>query len=159
MLRLTLVLVFASITRAQVLPPVLQVYRGPVHATQSVSALADINGDGVDEFIVGEPFFAGPFTGRVVVVSGADGRQLHRFASPATSTTFGSSVADAGDADGDGVHDIVVGAFGGGAFPPNGSTSSVSLYSGRTGLLIRRTNGKLLRPDRGLRRWGRGRGR
>ena len=73
-------------------------------------ASADVNGDGFPDIVVG----AGPGGGpRVSVFDGLDGRQLRTFFAFESSFTGGVSVA-AGDVNGDGVTDIVVGAGPGG---------------------------------------------
>ena len=97
----------------------------------AVSELRDIDRDRVTDVIVGEPATASG--GSVHVLSGRTGRLLHRFDGVA-GDFFGGAVADAGDTNRDGVHDIVVGA-------PNNPTTvfgrgRASLYSGRTGRLL-----------------------
>lgn len=74
-----------------------------------LAALADQNGDGVEELIVGERALP-PATPIVRVLSGSDGALLQSLAGPAGWPNFGEVVADAGDVDGDGWHDVVVGA-------------------------------------------------
>ncbi len=72
----------------------------------------DVNGDGVDDIIVGAPFHSGPATlaGRAMVFSGADGTLLHTFDGEESLNFFGTSVAIAGDVNGDGHADVLVGA-------------------------------------------------
>jgi len=50
------------------------------------------------------------FTGRVYVFSGQNGDTLHVFTGEAAHNYFGSSVASAGDVNGDGFDDLIVGA-------------------------------------------------
>lgn len=76
----------------------------------SVAAAGDVNGDGVGDFIVGVPG-ANSSAGSAFVFSGSDYRELFRFDGPAGSR-FGTSVAGAGDVDGDGHADLIVGAPG-----------------------------------------------
>ena len=97
----------------------------------AVSELGDVDGDGVEEAIVSEPYNgADTSTGTVYVYSGRTGRLLYRFDGE-PGDQYGFSIADAGDTNRDGVHDILVGAPGNGA-------GHVDLYSGRTGALLHR---------------------
>jgi hypothetical protein len=105
----------------------------------SVAFLGDVNGDGVVDFVTGGPTRVpgdapyAPGTGRVRVFSGADGSQLW-FVDGAPGALFGSSVADAGDVDGDGVDDVVVGA-------PLDGDGAAFVYSGASGQLLRTIRG------------------
>jgi hypothetical protein len=97
--------------------------QGPATFGWAVSELQDIDGDGVTDVIVGEPFRQPRFHGRLYVYSGATGAPLLS-AHGKPGDTLGYSIADGGDENGDGVHDIVGGAaFGGG-------TGRVYVYSG-----------------------------
>jgi hypothetical protein len=97
----------------------------------AVSELGDVDGDGVKEAIVGEPFSgADSSTGTTYVYSGRTGRLIYRF-DGAPGDENGFSMADAGDTNGDHVHDILVGS------PGNGG-GHVDVYSGRTGELLHR---------------------
>ncbi len=79
----------------------------------SVASAGDVNGDGFADVIVGAPL-VGTYTGRVhLFLGGATGLAT----TPATSITgsdpggnFGAMVASAGDVNGDGYADVVVGA-------------------------------------------------
>lgn len=88
----------------------------------------DVNGDGAGDVIAGAP------GGRHAhVYSGRDGRIIHTFESTDTTETFGNSASSAGDQDGDGVDDMIVGAPG-----AAGSTrpGRAYVYSGRSGRLL-----------------------
>jgi hypothetical protein len=95
----------------------------------SVASAGDVNGDGYSDVVVGAPY-AGGFTGRAYVYLGG-ARGLG--ASPATSLSgpdgrdgqYARSVAGAGDINGDGYADVVVGAYGVG-----GNTGRVYVYLG-----------------------------
>ncbi|HXJ65584.1 MAG TPA: integrin alpha [Actinomycetota bacterium] len=90
----------------------------------AVSELADVNGDGVTDAIVSAPLDGGSSTGAVYAYSGANGDLLDEFHGQ-PNDLFGYAVADAGDVNDDGVHDILVGARGGNeAFVFSGATGS-----------------------------------
>jgi hypothetical protein len=72
----------------------------------------DVDADGVPDVVVGLPRDAAAEggSGAVVVVSGANGALVQRLVAPAGGQSFGCSAAFAGDLDGDGLDDIVVGS-------------------------------------------------
>lgn len=72
----------------------------------AVSELRDVDGDGVTDFIVGDPTRAGG--GAVHVYSGASAELLFTAVRPAPNV-YGFAVGDAGDVDGDGTNDVIVG--------------------------------------------------
>ena len=98
----------------------------------AVSELADIDGDGVTDLIAGEPNTPDA-AGNTWVYSGRTGGVLHKF-SGAPGDNQGYAVADAGDTDGDGVHDVITGAPN---VDPAAGPGVAYLYSGRTGSLLR----------------------
>ncbi len=77
-----------------------------------VSGLGDLNADGYDDFIAGMSFsdFAGTDLGAARVYSGFDGSTIYTVAGTTPSAEFGSAVSDAGDVNGDGWLDFIVGA-------------------------------------------------
>ncbi len=89
----------------------------------ALAELQDIDADGVTDLIVADDPGGPAGTGAVYVYSGASGALLHQF-SEGAGGRFGYAIADAGDVDADGTHDIIVGR-------PGASTAYV--YSGATG--------------------------
>jgi len=87
-----------------------------------LSAIGDINGDGIQDLIVG----AWVGDGYAVVYSGADGSLIKRIdnPNPSLSSNFGESVSEAGDINGDGVPDFMVAADG------SPGAGSVYVFSG-----------------------------
>ncbi|MCC6676652.1 MAG: FG-GAP repeat protein [Phycisphaerales bacterium] len=77
-----------------------------------------------------------PAPGRVRIISGANGATIRELAGAAPGDRYGSSVAAAGDLDGDGRADLAVGAPGGGPVP-----ALVEIISAATGGLIRMVPG------------------
>ena len=80
----------------------------------SVSGAGDVNGDGLADVIVGAPFDDnnGTDSGSARVFSGVDGSVLFTFDGGSTGDRFGWSVSGAGDVNGDGIDDLIVGATG-----------------------------------------------
>ena len=96
----------------------------------AVSELTDIDHDRATDLIISEPATADG--GRTWVYSGRSGRKIYRL--PGEPGDFqGNAIADAGDTNGDGVHDIISGAIGGSG---NGGPGRAYLYSGRSGRLL-----------------------
>jgi len=114
------------------------------HFGHAMDHLADLDGDGLGDFVVSAPFaspggLAG--AGSAFVYSGATGSLLYTFHGEGAGDGFGSSLANIGDADGDGFDDIALGApfadFNG--LLDNGA---VYVYSGASGLLLNRFEGQ-----------------
>ena len=120
--------VFSGMTGA-----VLHTFRGDSTGDQlgrSVSAAGDVNNDGFDDLILGayRDDDGGADAGSARVCSGADGSVLFTFHGGAAGDSFGFAVDGAGDINGDGHDDLIIGSFGD---DPNGSMSgSAWLYSG-----------------------------
>lgn len=97
-----------------------------------VAAAGDVDRDGFDDVIAGtyKPFGIG----YAYVYSGKDGTVLHRFAGRSDEDRFGSAIAAAGDLDGDGFADLIVGACCDDTSGANAGSAWV--YSGRDGRQI-----------------------
>lgn len=76
----------------------------------SVAGIGDINQDGHDDVAVGAPLANG-VTGLVRIYSGADGAPFITLQGDIAGDLFGAFVGAAGDVDGDGYPDLVVGAI------------------------------------------------
>jgi len=108
----------------------------------AICFLGDVDGDGAEDYAVGGPRVENSggvgFEGRVFAIDGAGGTDLWTKSFGPAYSQLGWSVADVGDVDDDGVHDLLVGDrnAGGGwiVFP---GKAYIVLYSGRSGAKIR----------------------
>lgn len=102
-----------------------------------LSVPGDMDGDGVPDVYASDWQNAakGQATGRVYVHSGADGRRLFAFTGEGPGEGFGTSPSVAGDADGDGRADLIVGAWQYSGAVVSGGRAY--LYSGREGRLLK----------------------
>ncbi|MCP3915521.1 MAG: hypothetical protein GY711_08205 [bacterium] len=100
----------------------------------SVGGAGDVNADGHADLVVGARLNDSVFDqgGAAYVYSGADGSQLHAFYGAAENDRFGYSVSGAGDVNGDGNDDVLVGAKNGG---PN-HEGCVEVRSGLDGSIL-----------------------
>jgi len=109
---------------------------------QSVAGAGDVDLDGRADLIVGAPgvdlnnlFNAGS----AIVFSGCTGNPILRFDGQEAKGNLGNSVASAGDVDGDGVPDLIVGAPGENS---SSSAGSAFVFSGATGVRLFRFDGQ-----------------
>ena len=102
-----------------------------------VADAGDVDQDGYPDFIVGAKVAlngSGVPTGSARVYSGADESVIHEFFGQLYSDFFGVAVSTAGDLDGDGSPDILVGAPQENYAVPNDGV--VRVFSGQTGALL-----------------------
>jgi hypothetical protein len=104
----------------------------------AIADAGDTNRDGVHDIISGAPSQTGGGPGSAYLYSGRSGRLLHTFTGDAAGDQLGSAVSGAGDQNGDGWDDVLVGAQG---------ANAAYVFSGRTYKLIRRYDGE---PGDGL---------
>jgi FG-GAP repeat protein len=118
----------------------------------SVSGTGDINSDGFDDLVVGahgaDPG-ASSYAGSVYVYSGATGSLLQQWNGSVGYGYFGSSVHGAGDVNGDGFNDVIVGAPGVG-HGTVGDAGSAFVYSGSDGTLLYQWDGQLTGENLGI---------
>lgn len=111
------------------------------HAGWSAVGLPDLDGDGRGDYAVGAPDADGPVdgAGRVRVHSGLSGAVLHEWLGALQADGLGLSLAAAGDVDGDGTVDLLLGAW-----RADGLRGRVEVRSGASGALLREHKGSLL---------------
>jgi hypothetical protein len=82
------------------------------HFGESLASPGDVDGDGVQDILVGSPYaYNGDVQmGKAYLYSGQTGALLLEFSGIYAGGEFGSSVSGAGDYDGDGILDLLIGA-------------------------------------------------
>ena len=87
-------------------------YTSSEHLGTSIAAVGDVNGDGYQDVVIGAPQGSVERSGRVLVLLGGAtiSERTTEIPGPAPMGYFGQSVASAGDVNGDGLKDILVGA-------------------------------------------------
>ncbi len=100
----------------------------------SLAPLGDVDLDGFPDFAVGAPHLTTPGAGVVVVISGASGSPIYSLAGAPSGDRFGFAVASAGDLNGDGIQDLLVGSPGAGT--PGAAAGRVDVIDGVTGVVV-----------------------
>ena len=97
-----------------------------------IEAAGDVNRDGITDVVA-----SAPGIGKVYVFSGKDGKLLLTMTAENRADTFGGHVSGAGDVNGDGTADVLVGA------PDNNKQRGAAyVYSGKDGKLLVKLTGE-----------------
>ena len=101
-----------------------------------ISNAGDVNKDGTADLIVGAPYGDGPApeSGVAKVFNGKTGALLYAFTGDSSTDLFGTSVGSAGDVDGDGHAELIVGSIWDDI--SGVSSGSAKVFSGKSGLQI-----------------------
>ena len=102
-----------------------------------LAVIGDVNADGTPDIYASDwsNSARGPSTGRIYVYSGKDGRPLLTLTGETAGEGFGTSPSNAGDVDGDGHADLIVGAWQYAGAAASGGRAY--LYSGKDGRLLK----------------------
>jgi len=110
----------------------------------SIARVGDVDGDGADDFAAKAPnldTLANLYAGAAYVFSGKTGAILYTWIGDEDQLHLGECTSGIGDADADGVPDIIVGASADSY--SSRSRGAAFLYSGKTGTLLQEWRGSI----------------
>ncbi len=109
----------------------------------TIAPLHDVDGDGTADLLVGAPGFdaGGADTGAALAISTATGAILRTWTGGVAGSSFGATLGLLGDVDGDGMPEVVVGAWTDPGSTPGLQPGSVSVIATATGAVLYRRIG------------------
>ncbi len=114
----------------------------------SLACVGDVDGDGVDELLVGAPYSDVPVieAGAAYLISGASGLGLLELRGSAAFSALGNVVGGGGDVDGDDVPDLLVSVPGEPVGLPATYPGVLRVHSGASGSLLHALQGTTAEP-------------
>jgi len=107
----------------------------------AMAGIGDIDADGFDDFLIGQPGYNFGQDGSAFVFSGATGQIMRHYSHASLRAQTGFDVASAGDVDADGTPDYMIGSPYYSLPGGQGLSGLIQVYSGATGAILLELDG------------------